>query len=256
MASGIGGTTKGPRFGLARVHAFRRHPHGRRGIDSVLEPNAAPTARGQDITAASAAFSSIFPTHRLPTCRHWLHRVQLTACTPPTNCCWWVANFSLAQITQPSRTFLHTSTRGYMQERMVPEHLGRRRPQRMAARPISKDHYPSNSPAWPMNCSTGAKCCSSPSASPRRFRPRPDGLDASRMAMGRKTTRCKCGWSCARRIPLHHQTHGHTALGGRRAFHQGGRSPSRQPRPLGLVHGTALGRGFYVRHPEMSPVTD
>ena len=216
------------------------------GIDSVLQRTGAISrASSKTSPLPSAAFSSISPPppspdidmgytgynlQRVPHSRtavgglrifHWLR----TSCRQ-----------------KPASTHLpglHARTDGARTP-------GSRRPQRMAARPISTRNTTPPTVSLAQELLYWGKVlfiakCIAPDVSPW------DLMDwtPARMAMGAKPRDASVGRAAQRRVPLHHQTHGHTALGGRRSIYQGGRSPSRQSRSLGLVHGTALGRGFY-----------
>ena len=142
------------------------------GIDSVLATRRAPSLKErQDITDALSRFHQHFPAAPIPHVdmgyTGYNYSVYPTDELLLFGCEFFIGSHHPAVKNLPPHIYP-----GYMQERMVPEHLvGRCHSGAGSSSNFNKDIIPAARPDCPRSYCTGARCCSSPGASPRRLPP-------------------------------------------------------------------------------------
>ena len=152
------------------------------GIDSVLQREGAITQGAQDITDALSRFHQHFPAAPIPHVdmgyTGYNYSVYPTDELLLLGCEFFIGSDHPAVKNLPPHIYP-----GYMQERMVPEHLV---PMHSGAGSLSNFNKDITLPKanCPRSYCTGARCCSSPGASRQNCPLKPDGLDTGRMAMG------------------------------------------------------------------------
>ena len=240
------------RFGLATIHRFRRHPHRPSMGSTVSLQRSGANCGAPRHHRASAGFTSIFPAPDSP-CRLALHGYNYSVYPTDDTAAGRLRILSSALITPPSNLPPHIYP-GYMQERMVPEHLVGDATPGLAARPISTRSIIPPKASCPESFCTGAKClfitrCIAPETAPHDLHglvtaQNGNGPQDHEMQVVDGAAQERSSSTPPKRMDIQRWV-------ADAPFHQGGRRPQESPdRWVGTW--AALGGGLHVRHPEMT----